>query len=136
MIEQLAGLDFVFAVVFGIILLIGGILKFHKFQGFKTILMSYRLIPKKAVDVTAYSIASSEILVGLFLIIPIAPRLLMTVALVMMTAYTIGIVYSLASGVRMNNCGCFGASIPVKMDWKKVTFNGLIILTMITLLLS
>lgn len=135
MIAQLESLDIVFVIVFGIIFLVGGILKFYKFQGFKTILVSYRIIPRKVIDVAAYFIATSEIVVGLLLIISVAPRLMMTIALIMMTAYTGGIVYAMASGTRMNNCGCFGASVPVKIGWKKLTFNVFIISTMVVLLI-
>ena len=121
---DIAVLTKMLAITVGTIFGFAGIAKLPNLKAFKILVKSYGVMPVWMSDISSTMLPFIEILLGLALIIP--PRLpyQLEVASILVVFFQIiflaFLFYGLYKNKVLDNCGCFGVAIPVKLDSNKI----------------
>lgn len=121
------GLAFASAVVTGVVFLVSGFAKIRA-GSFAVDLAGYDLLPQALIGPGAAALPWVEIGVGGALLAGLAPAASLTVAAVLLTGFTAGMVVNLLRG-RTIDCGCRGARTPI--SWRLVSANVLLLLAIV-----
>ena len=111
------------AVRLGLQLCVGGILiasalgKSLDVAGFVDVLRTYRFFPEATLQTTAWSVMAVEAVVGLWILSGWRLRQAACVAGVVNVGYTVWMTVSLARGLELENCGCYGVFFPQPLRW-------------------
>lgn len=111
--------SFVVQVVVGWTLLSSGLMKFRS-TGFVRAVANYRLIPPRFVVPVATTIPWLETAVGVALLLGPWPRLSLTAAATLLTAFALAVAINLVRGEQIP-CGCRGTDTPI--SWHLVASN-------------
>lgn len=103
--------------LFVALLLAAGVGKLLDMPGFYEIVDSYRILPRALVPLSAWALALSELALAAWLVW--GRRLgLAALALVALHAmYLLWILITLARGIELGNCGCFGVYLARPLRW-------------------
>lgn len=105
--------------------------------GFVRIAVSYRLFRgrERSVRLLAFLLPVTELVAGALLVFDVFPRPVLFYLLVSLVGYTVLLAVQLLWGGRMENCGCYGTVVPVRVSWWQVAKNLVLIVVTALLLL-
>ena len=122
--------------VLGIILIFSGLIKLPDLKGFFVIVVQYNLVKGKLARVLAYSLPFVEIITGILLISNILLPISSLISLILIMTASLGVIYAYFKNNRLDNCGCYGTKIKIKINKRKITENLILILINLYLFLS
>lgn len=93
--------------VVGIVLLAAGALKIGNIPGMELAISAYQLFPYSVIQVLAYVVPFSEILLGVLLLVGLFTRLSAIASALLFLSFIVGIASAWARGLSLD-CGCFG----------------------------
>lgn len=101
----------------GVILLATGLGKLLDIPGFAGVLADYRLLPAALLLPAAILVTTAELAAGVALLAPATRRPAAALA-GLLALLNIGVLsLTLARGIRLSNCGCFGVFFPRPLAW-------------------
>jgi hypothetical protein len=115
---------------FGLMLLLASIHKFSELDVFRAVLADYRVLPPVLVPFIAVILPGVEAVLGLSWLFSASPKLPALATVVLLCAYSAGIVLNLLRGRVHISCGCgFGkaSNSNDSLSWGLVIRNGLLI---------
>lgn len=127
---------FVARYLLGIILIFSGLLKLPDLKGFFVIVVQYNLVKGKIARVLAYSLPFIEIIIGISLILHLFLPLTSLISLILITSASVGVIYAYFKNNRLDNCGCYGTKIKIKINKRKISENLILILINLYLFIS
>ncbi|HEY0100628.1 MAG TPA: MauE/DoxX family redox-associated membrane protein [Pyrinomonadaceae bacterium] len=83
----------------------------------------FKIVPDSASKPVAYLLPYLETCVGLFLLLDQYRPIFLTVAVIMLAAFTLAITVNLARGRTLISCGCFGSHEKTELTWLLVARN-------------
>lgn len=108
--------------VVGAVLLLAGVAKGLRLQGFSKIVGAFDVVSKRHVRLVSLSIVLAECVVGVGLLTGVALRLWALIAAVLFVLFATAIAYNLLRGRPHIPCGCFGTQgLPI--NWAMVLRN-------------
>jgi len=110
-------------IVLGLLFIITSALKFPNLKGFSAIVASYGLLPRQLVKPAAYIQPFIEFIVGWWILSGKQLFYGAIAGLLLMIAANVFVIKGLMNKKKMENCGCYGASIKVPLTWKKAVEN-------------
>ncbi|MBL7052047.1 MAG: DoxX family membrane protein [Nanoarchaeota archaeon] len=122
--------------VLGIILIFSGLIKLPDLKGFFVIVVQYNLVKGKLAKILAYSLPFVEIITGILLISNILLPISSLISLILIMTASLGVIYAYFKNNRLDNCGCYGTKIKIKINKRKITENLILILINLYLFLS
>jgi len=123
-------------VILGILFIVSGALKFPNLKGFAVIVASYKLLPRFLVKPVAYTQPFIEFAIGWWIL---SGKYLLWAAwagLALIVVADIFVLKAFLQKKKMKNCGCYGTSLKVPLDWKKIVENGIWTLLFIVLVFA
>ncbi len=119
-----------------LVLIIGGMLKLLDLKGFFFIVVKYNIIKGKLAKTFAYSLPFIEIITGILLLLNLFLPFSSFISLILITSASLGVIYAYVKNNRLDNCGCYGTKIKIKINLRKIIENLILILINFYLLLS
>ncbi len=113
-------LAFGLRVFLGLVLLATALGKLADIRGFAGVLRAYEAFPEASLFPLAAAIAIAELALALWLFSGRRLEGAALAALVVHVVYAAWAVLSLARGLRLENCGCFGVFLPRPLGWTTV----------------
>ncbi len=131
-------LTFFFRLILGAVLVFAGISKLPNIREFMQIvsLFHFKNIPIKLLEFSALVLPFFEIISGGLLLIDL---LVVYASAAIALVRIIAIVFlatALKNKMKITNCGCFGTLIPIKLSWKHLALNILLILMVLQIFLA
>lgn len=99
----------------GIVLLVAGLLKITDVQGMVVAINAYQIFPLNVIDVLAWVIPATEIIIGILLILGMFTRFAAIIASLMFISFICGISWAWSQGYSID-CGCFGGGGQIAPD--------------------
>jgi len=113
---------------------ISGVQKLSSLPRFNEIVRSYEIIPPRLVKLSAFVIATTEILVAAFLVVGFCVQLAATFASLLLILFAVAMGINLIRGRNWLSCGCFGP-LGTRIHWTLV-LRSLLLVGIATVLLS
>lgn len=79
-------------------------------------------VNKRLAQFTSFGLSTTELVLGLLLIVGFQPRTVAAVSTVLMTIFTVVVLRILLRGVEAH-CGCFGNMVEGKITWRTLIRN-------------
>ncbi len=105
-----------------LIFIASGGMKLFRSGEFVGVVRDFRVIPDLLVKPVAYLLPYLELCVGLFLLLDVYRNVFLTVAVILLSAFTFAIAINLVRGRVNISCGCFG-SRKTELTWLLVARN-------------
>jgi len=103
--------------------LFSGVAKMFDLRGFSIIVAKFGMLPRQLVKPFAYALPFLETVLGLWLLSNRILYLSSLGAIALMVVSEIGIAGALIRQKKIENCGCFGATLKVPVTWRKFVEN-------------
>lgn len=113
---------FVLATIF----VLAGTAKLARRREFAEAVRNYQLLPVWASEVVSRSLPPGELIVGVLLLLGVAPVPVAAVAAFCLLAFSVAIAMNLLRGRRID-CGCFGLVADSQLTWSSVGQNALLL---------
>jgi methylamine utilization protein MauE len=118
----------VFRFAIGLVLLATALGKFLDVPGFARILETYRAFPPWSLTILAWLIPAAELALAIWLFWGRGLRAAALASLGLHTLYAGWSAVSIARGLQLSNCGCFGVFFPRPLHWSTVAEDGVMML--------
>lgn len=105
-----------------LIFIASGGMKLFRPGEFVGVVRDFRVVPDVLAKPVAYLLPYLELCVGLFLLLDVYRNVFLTVAVILLTAFTFAIAINLARGRVNISCGCFGSK-NTELTWLLVVRN-------------
>ena len=122
----------VIRIIFGMVFLYSGIIKFIDLDAFAIALGKFKLLSESQHYILVYTIPIAEILLGLLLILNIKTHMTSQIITFMVALFTAVIIAKIYEGEEIS-CGCFGNLTEDVIDYKTVLRNFILIMIGISL---
>jgi hypothetical protein len=107
----------------GWLFLFGALHKVRDLEQFKRVLMAYRLLPEAAITPAAWTVASTEVLLGFAALAQV--QIAFVAGGAVLGVYALAMLVNLLRGRRFIDCGCGGDSQPI--TWGLIVRNSILI---------
>jgi len=106
----------------GAVFLISSILKIISINEFIEKFQEYSIFNETIIECIAIIICVSELLIGLFLVLNILPKLILNYAILLLSIFTVFVLYAVLFNKNWY-CNCFGSILSAKINNIKVLIN-------------
>ncbi len=100
-----------------------GVIKLFDLRAFSLTVAKFGMLPRQLVKPFAYTLPPVEALIGITLLLNWQLFWSSLAAIILLVVSEIGILHVLFRNKKIDNCGCFGASIKVPVTWRKFFEN-------------
>jgi uncharacterized membrane protein YphA (DoxX/SURF4 family) len=110
-------------IVVGLMFVVGGLTKLMRWRELRGIVRGYRLLHSALVPLAVALLPPVELLVGATLIVGVAAPWSPLSAASLLVIFAAAMAINLRRGRTEIDCGCFGATLRQRLDWRMVWLN-------------
>lgn len=118
-------LAFGFRCALALVFVLSGLVKLVRQEDFTTAVLGYDLLPQRAARVVSRLLPPGELLIGCLFFLGLGLRLVSSVAVLLLVAFSIAITINLLRG-REIDCGCAGIAVARRIGWSTVARNAVL----------
>lgn len=123
-------------IILGILFIISASLKFPNLKGFSVIIASYKILPRWLVKPAAYSQPFIEFIIGWWILSGKYLYYSAWAGLALIVVADLFLLKAFLQKKKIKNCGCYGTTVKIPLDWKKVIENAIWTILFIILIMA